>query len=92
MWSLPVVSPERGQIFGLKRPKLDWTNEAEAIKQNINVILSIILCISICIGFCFVTLKMIQNALPIYTIICFTFCSLFALIFLVCKGITSNKE
>ncbi|WP_288174338.1 hypothetical protein [Sporofaciens musculi] len=81
-----------GVFIDMKRPKLDWTNEAEAIKQNINVILSIILCISICVGFCFVTLKMIQNALPIYTIICFTFCSLFALIFLVCKGITSNKE
>ena len=61
------------------------------LKQNINVILSIILCISICAGFCFVTLKMIQNNLSIYTIICFTFCSLSALIFLVCKGITSTK-
>lgn len=81
-----------GVFIDMKRPKLDWTNESEAIKQNINVILSIILCICICVGFCFVTLKMIQNDLPIYTIICFIFSSLFALIFLVCKGITSYKE
>lgn len=79
-----------GVFIDMKRPKLDWTNEAEAIKQNINVILSIILCISICVGFCFITLKMIQNNLSIYLIICLTFCSLFILIALVCKGITSK--
>ena len=81
-----------GVFVDMKRPKLDWTNETEAIKQNINVILSIIICISISIGFCFIILKMLQNNLPVYAIICFTLCSSLALIFLICKGITSNKE
>lgn len=81
-----------GVFIDMKRPKLDWTNETEAIKQNINVILSIIICISISIGFCFVIFKMLQKNLPMYAIICFTLCSLLALIFLVCKGITSNRE
>lgn len=81
-----------GVFIDMKRPKLDWTNETEAIKQNINVILSIIICISISIGFCFIIFKMLQKNLPVYAIICFTLCSLLALIFLVCKGITSNKE
>lgn len=81
-----------GICIDMKHPKLDWTNETEAIKQNINVVLSIILCIFISIVFCFIIFKMLQKELSIYAIICFTLCSLFVLIFLVCKGITTNKE
>ena len=81
-----------GIFIDMKRPKLDWTNESEAIKQNINVLLSIVLCICISILFCVVIFKMVQKELSILTIICFMLCSLFTLIFLVCKGITLNRE
>ena len=76
----------------MKRPKLEWTNEAEAIKQNVNVVLSILLCIAISIGYFFAAAKMLQNGFAAGGIITFLSCSVCILILLVCKGIASHQE
>jgi len=76
----------------MKRPKLDWTNEAEAIKQNVNVVLSILLCIAISIGYFFAVAKMLQNGFAAGSIITFLLCSVCILILLLCKGIASHQE
>ena len=65
--------------------KLEWTNETEAIKQNVNVVLSILLCIAISVGYFFAVTKMLQNGFPAGGIITFLLCSVCILISLVCK-------
>ena len=81
-----------GVFIDMKRPKLEWTNETEAIKQNVNVVLSILLCIAISIGYFFAVTKMLQNGLPAGAIKTFLLCSVCILILLVCKGIASHQE
>ena len=81
-----------GVFIDIKRPKLEWTNETEAIKQNVNVVLSILLCIAISVGYCFAVTKMLQNGFPAGDIITFLLCSVCILILLVCKGIASHQE
>ncbi len=81
-----------GVFIDMKRPKLEWTNEAEAIKQNVNVVLSILLCIAISIGYFFAAAKMLQNGFAAGGIITFLSCSVCILILLVCKGIASHQE
>ena len=81
-----------GVLIDMKRPKLEWTNETEAIKQNVNVVLSILLCIAISIGYFFVASKMLQNGFAAGDIITFLLCSVCILILLVCKGIVSHQE
>ena len=81
-----------GVFIDMKRPKLEWTNETEAIKQNVNVVLSILLCIAISIGYFFVASKMLQNGFAAGDIITFLLCSVCILILLVCKGIVSHQE
>ena len=76
----------------MKRPKLEWTNETEAIKQNVNVVLSILLCIAISIGYIFAVAKMLQNGFLAGGVITFLLCSVCILILLVCKGIASHRE
>lgn len=81
-----------GVFIDMKRPKLEWTNEIEAIKQNVNVVLSIFLCIAISIGYFFAVAKMLQNGFPAWGIITFLLCSVCILIIVVCKGIASHQE
>ncbi len=81
-----------GVLIDMKRPKLEWTNEIEAIKQNVNVFFSILLCIAISIGYFFVASKMLQNGFAAGDIITFLLCSVCILILLVCKGIASHQE
>ena len=81
-----------GVFIDMKRPKLEWTNETEAIKQNVNVVLSILLCIAISVGYFFAVTKMLQNGFPAGGIITFLLCSVCILILLVCKGIASHQE
>ena len=81
-----------GVFIDMKRPKLEWTNETEAIKQNVNVVLSILLCIAISVGYFFAVTKMLQNGFPAGDIITFLLCSVCILILLVCKGIASHQE
>lgn len=81
-----------GVWIDMKRPKLEWTNETEAIKQNVNVVLSILLCIAISIGYIFAVAKLLQNGFPAGGVITFLLCSVYILILLVCKGITSHQE
>ena len=81
-----------GVFIDMKRPKLEWTNETEAIKQNVNVVLSILLCIAISIGYFFAAAKMLQNGFAARGIITFLLCSVCILILLVCKGIASHQE
>lgn len=81
-----------GVFIDMKRPKLEWTNEAEAIKQNVNVVFSILLCIAISIGYFFAAAKMLQNGFAAGGIITFLSCSVCILILLVCKGIASHQE
>lgn len=81
-----------GVFIDMKRPKLDWTNETEAIKQNVNVVLSILLCIAISIGYFFAVAKMLQKGFAAGGIITFLSCSVSVLILLMCIGITSNQE
>ncbi len=81
-----------GVFIDMKRPKLEWTNETEAIKQNVNVVLSILLCIAISIGYFFVISKMLQNGFAARGIITFLLCSVCIIILLVCKGIASHQE
>jgi ABC-2 type transport system permease protein len=81
-----------GVFIDMKRPKLEWTNETEAIKQNVNVVLSVLLCIAISIGYFFAVAKMLQNGFAAEGIITFLLCSVCILILLVCKGIASHQE
>ena len=81
-----------GVWIDMKRPKLEWTNETEAIKHNVNVVLSILLCIAISVGYFFAVTKMLQNGFPAGGIITFLLCSVCILILLVCKGIASHQE
>lgn len=81
-----------GVFIDMKHPKLDWTNETEAIKQNVNVVLAILLCIAISIGYFFAAAKMLQNGFAAGGIITFLLCSVCILILLVCKGIASHQE
>ena len=81
-----------GVFIDMKRPKLEWTNETEAIKQNVNVVLSILLCIAISTGYFFAAAKMLQNGFAARDIITFLLCSVCILILLVCKGIASHQE
>lgn len=81
-----------GVFIDMKRPKLEWANETEAIKQNVNVVLSILLCIAISIGYFFAVAKMLQNGFTAGGIITFLLCSVCILILLVCKGIASHRE
>ena len=81
-----------GVFIDMKRPKLEWTNETEAIKQNVNVVLSILLCIAISIGYFFAVAKMLQNRFTVGGVITFLLCSVCILILLVCKGIASHQE
>lgn len=81
-----------GVFIDMKRPKLDWTNDTEAIKQNVNVVLSILLCIAISIWYFFAVSKMIQNGFAAGGIITFLSCSACIIILLVCKGIASHQE
>ncbi len=81
-----------GVFIDMKRPKLEWTNETEAIKQNVNVVLSILLCIAISIGYFFTVVKMLQSGFAAGGIITFLLCSICILILLVCKGIASHQE
>lgn len=81
-----------GVFIDMKRPKLEWTNETEAIKQNVNVVLSILLCTAISIGYFFAAAKMLQNGFAARGIIAFLLCSVCILILLVCKGIASHQE
>ena len=81
-----------GVFIDMKRPKLEWTNETEAIKQNVNVVLSILLCIAISIGYFFAVSKMLQNGFAAGSIITFLLCSVCILILLLCKGISSHQE
>ncbi len=81
-----------GVFIDMKNPKLEWTNEAEAIKQNINVILSIIICIAVSIGFFFAVAKMLQKNFSPIAIIGIISCSLFVFILLVCRGISLERE
>ena len=81
-----------GVWIDMKRPKLEWTNETEAIKQNVNVVLSILLCIAISIGYIFAVAKMLQNGFSAGSVITFLLCSVCILILLVCKGIASHQE
>ena len=81
-----------GVFIDMKRPKLEWTNETEAIKHNVNVVLSILFCIAISIGYFFAVTKMLQNGFPAGGIITFLLCSVCILILLVCKGISSHQE
>ena len=81
-----------GVFIDMKRPKLEWTNETEAIKQNVNVVLSILLCIAISTGFFFASAKMLQNGFAAGGIVTFLLCSVCILILLVCKGIASHQE
>ena len=81
-----------GVWIDMKRPKLEWTNETEAIKQNVNVVLSILLCIAISIGYIFAVAKMLQNGFLAGGVITFLLCSVCILILLVCKGIASHRE
>lgn len=76
----------------MKHPKLEWTNETEAVKQNINVIICILLCIGILICYFGIISKMLQHGSGPYTIVSFLTGSLCALILLVCKGITSVQK
>lgn len=81
-----------GVFIDMKRPKLEWTNETEAIKQNVNVVLSILLCIAISTGYFFAAAKMLQNGFAAGGIVTFLLCSVCILILLVCKGIASHQE
>mgnify|MGYP005774421857 FL=1 len=81
-----------GVFIDMKRPKLEWTNETEAIKQNVNVVLSVLLCISISIGYFFAAAKMLQRGFAAGGIILFLLCSVCILILLMCKGIASHQE
>lgn len=81
-----------GVFIDMKRPKLEWTNETEAIKQNVNVVLSILLCIAISIGYFFAVSKMLRNGFAAGGIISFLLCSVCIIILLVCKGIASHQE
>ncbi len=81
-----------GVFIDMKRPKLEWTNETEAIKQNVNVVLSILLCIAISIGYFFVVSKMLRNGFAAGGIITFLLYSACTIILLVCKGIASHQE
>ena len=81
-----------GVFIDMKRPKLEWTNETEAIKQNVNVVLAILLCIAISTGYFFAAAKMLQNEFAARDIITFLLCSVCILILLVCKGIASHQE
>ena len=81
-----------GVFIDMKRPKLEWTNETEAIKQNVNVVLSVLLCISISIGYFFAAAKMLQRGFAAGGIIIFLLCSVCILILLMCKGIASHQE
>lgn len=81
-----------GVFIDMKHPKLEWTNETEAIKQNVNVVLSVLLCIAISIGYFFAVAKMLQNGLPAGGVITFLLCSVCILITVVCKGIASHQE
>ncbi len=80
-----------GVFIDMKRPKLEWTNETEAIRQNVNVVLSILLCIAISAGYFFAVAKMLQNGFTAGGIITFLLCSVCILILLVCKGIASHR-
>ncbi len=81
-----------GVFIDMKRPKLEWTNETEAIKQNVNVVLSVLLCIAVSTGYFFVAAKMLQNGFAAGGIMTFLLCSVCILILLVCKGIASHQE
>lgn len=81
-----------GVFIDMKRPKLEWTNETEAIKQNVNVVLSILLCIAISIGYFFAVSKMLRNGFAAGGIITFLLYSACTIILLVCKGIASHQE
>ncbi len=81
-----------GVFIDMKRPKLDWTNETEAIKQNVNVFLSVLFCIAISTGYFSAVAKMLQNGFTARGIITFLLCSVCILILLVCKGIASHQE
>ena len=81
-----------GVFIDMKRPKLEWTNETEAIKQNVNVVLSILLCIAISVGYFFAVTKMLQNGVPSVGYITFLLCSVCILILLEFKGISSHQE
>lgn len=81
-----------GTFIDMKHPKLEWTNETEAVKQNINVIICILLCIGILICYFGIISKMLRHGSGPYTIVSFLTGSLCALILLVCKGITSVQK
>ncbi len=81
-----------GVFIDMKRPKLEWTNETEAIKQNVNVVLSVLLCIAVSTGYFFAAAKMLQNGFAAGGVITFLLCSVCILILLVCKGIASHQE
>lgn len=81
-----------GVFIDMKRPKLEWTNETEAIKQNVNVVLSVLLCIAVSTGYFFAAAKMLQNGFAAGGIMTFLLCSVCILILLVCKGIASHQE
>ncbi|MEY8390332.1 hypothetical protein AALA98_03010 [Lachnospiraceae bacterium 45-W7] len=81
-----------GVFIDMKNPKLEWTNEAEAMKQNLNVILSIIICILVSIGYFFIIAKMIQKNFSPIVIIGIISCSLFVFILIVCRGITLERK
>lgn len=81
-----------GVFIDLKHPKLDWTNETEAIKQNVNVILSILLCVTISIGYFFAVAEMVREGSAAWSIMIFLSCSLCILILLIWKGIMSHQE
>ncbi len=81
-----------GVFIDMKHPKLEWTNETEAIRQNVNVVLSVLLCIAISTGYFFAAAKMLQSGFAAGGIITFLLCSVCILILLVCKGIASHQE
>lgn len=81
-----------GVFIDMKHPKLTWLNEAEAVKQNINVVVSIIICIAISLSYLFCVTKMMQAALPSYLIVGSVMGSLSMLIALVNVGIIRQKE
>lgn len=81
-----------GVFIDMKHPKLAWMNEAEAIKQNINVVISIIVCIGLSAIYFFAVKAMVAfNFLPV-TVICLVSISLVLLSLLVCKGIAFFSE
>ena len=81
-----------GVFIDMKHPKLEWTNEVEAIKQNINVILSIVVCIIISAGYFLIVMKMIQRCFTPFVITGVISCSLLVLILIVYRGITLEQD